>query len=95
MERRLREEAVGGRDAKDAAHDCRDAQEHDVPRVPARLLGAVPLGRTDDATDLVVKVEEDGDDDAGDDGDEYPADGELPKFDEKVLAARGRRSERL
>ena len=91
MERSLGKEAVGRRDAQNAAHNGGRTQEEDVPGKSSWLADAVALDGADNAADLMVEVEEDGDDGARDDGQEHPLDRDLPELDEerRPLGARG------
>ena len=48
----------------------------------------VAVDGADDATDFVVEEEEDGDYQAGDDGNEYPFYRQMPELDEECRAIR-------
>jgi hypothetical protein len=57
---RLGEEAVGRRDAQDAAECCSGAEEDDIPGEAAGFPRAVAVDCADYGGDFVVEEEEDG-----------------------------------
>lgn len=82
MEGGLGDEAVWGGDADEAGDAGCDAEEEDVPVEACGFLEGEFGALGDEGGDIVVKVEEDGEEEGEGDGYEDVCGGDLPELDE-------------
>ena len=83
VEWRLREQTVSRWDAEDTAKSGGGAEQDNVPGETTGLARAVAVDGANDAANLMIEEEEDGDDEPRDDGCKDPSDGKMPELDEE------------